>query len=108
MLKIIKVKGDSLSPEYLEGDFVVLLKFFTWRFWRNFFFLNPLKRGDVLVFHQDEYGIMIKKFERSEQNGERLFVTGTHPHSVDSSQFGPIQRDALIGKVIWHIPKPRS
>jgi len=108
MLKIIKVKGDSLSPEYQEGDFVILVTGLAWHPRRNFFILKYLKQGDALVFHHDEYGIMIKKFVRFEQNGEKLFVTGSHPHSVDSSQFGPIERDALIGKVIWHIPKPRS
>jgi type IV secretory pathway protease TraF len=33
-------------------------------------------------------------------------VVGAHPQSVDSRQFGPVSRDALIGKLVWHIPRP--
>jgi len=99
MIKIIRVTGNSLSPEFKEGDFVVLAAFASR-------ILRPIKRGDVLVFRHEQYGTMIKKFERYEGDGELLYVTGTHPHSVDSAQFGPIKKKDLIGKVIWHIPKP--
>ncbi|MBC8503359.1 MAG: hypothetical protein H8D34_00750 [Chloroflexi bacterium] len=104
MIRIIRVTGNSLSPEFKEGDFVVLatlasgvLRFF-----------NSIKRGDVLIFQHELYGSMIKKFDHYEGEDEDLYVTGTHPHSMDSSQFGPIAKKDLIGKVIWHIPKPRS
>lgn len=106
MIKIIKVTGNSLSPEFREGDFVVLATK-AWRFLRSPFFFS-LKPGDVLVFRHEEHGTMIKKFDHYEDNGDKLFVIGTHHHSVDSSQFGPIEKEALIGKVLWHISKSRS
>ena len=98
MLRVIKVTGDSLSPEYREGDYVVVATIP--------FFLNRIQVGDVIVFRQPTYGTLIKKVAQVEGAGNQFFVVGEHPYSVDSRQFGPITRQALIGRVIWHIPKP--
>ncbi len=98
MLRLLKVKGDSLVPEFREGDFVVTIKIPL--LWFN------LRAGDIVVFRHPEYGIMIKKVEQFTPDGEYLFVVGTHPNSVDSRRFGPVSRRDLIGKVIWHVRKP--
>ncbi len=95
MLKIIKVTGQSLSPEYQEGDFVVVLT--------NPFFFR-LKRGNTVIFQHAQYGTMIKKIDRIDYN--RVYVVGSHPQSIDSRQFGPIARQEITGKVIWHIQQP--
>lgn len=100
MFKIISVTGDSLTPEFQQGDFVVIAT--SPLFYRN------IKRGDVLVFSNEQHGTMIKKFSHYEGNQEKLFVTGTHPLSIDSADFGPIDREDLMGKVIWHIRKPHN
>ena len=100
MLRLIKVSGQSLSPEYHEGDFVLIAKIP--------FFFNSVKTGDVVVFNHPQYGKMIKKVERIDQGTGELFVIGSHDSSVDSRHFGPIGREALVGKVIWHIRKPAA
>jgi nickel-type superoxide dismutase maturation protease len=94
MIKFIKVTGDSLSPAYKEGDYVMLVTvpFFSF------------KRGDTIVFRQPQYGTMIKNIDSIDS--DKIFVVGTHPRSTDSRQFGPIQRGDVVGKVIWHIKKP--
>jgi len=98
MLRLFKVKGDSLVPDYREGDFVVIIKIpLLW------FKLQP---GDVVVFRHPEYGTMIKKIEHFTPDGESVFVIGTHPGSVDSRRFGPVPRRDLVGRVIWHVHKP--
>ena len=98
MLRLLKVKEDSLAPEFQEGDFVVTVKIpLLW------FKLRP---GDVVVFRHSEYGTMIKKVEHFTPDGESMFVTGTHPNSVDSRRFGVVPRRDVIGKVIWHVRKP--
>ncbi len=98
MLKIIKVTGDSLTPDYQDGDFVVLIA-------KSFLF-NRLNPGDTVVFIDHHYGMMIKKIRSIEF--DQIFVIGTHIDSVDSKQLGPINRDRLIGKVIWHIASVRQ
>lgn len=98
MLRVIKVTGDSLSPDYREGDYVVITTIP--------FFLNRIQAGDVIVFQQPTFGTLIKKVAQVESAGDRFYVVGAHPGSVDSRRFGPVYRQALIGRVIWHIPRP--
>ena len=98
MLKLLKVSENSLSPVYQEGDYVVVS-------------IVPLlfgapKRGDVIVFRHAVYGTMIKMVEAVAPGGEEFSVVGTRTDSVDSRRFGPISRQDVIGKVIWHIKKP--
>ena len=97
MIQILKVTGESLSPFFIEGDFVVVSKIP--------FVLRKIKAGDIVVFRHPVYGTMIKKVERISPDGEEFFVLGTHPESTDSRQFGPLRRSQLTGKVIWHIGK---
>lgn len=94
MLKFIKVTGNSLYPEYREGDYVMIITI-------PFF---PFKQGDTIVFQHPTYGKMIKKIERIES--DKIQVKGTHPDSVDSRRFGPIDRKSVLGKVIVHIKRP--
>lgn len=98
MLRIIKVAGESLSPEYKEGDYVVIATLP--------FFFDSLKQGDTIVFHHPVYGTMVKRVERIEPDSDEIFVIGNHPQSVDSRQFGPIPKHWITGKVLWHIAKP--
>jgi len=100
MLRRIKVSGHSLSPDFEEGDFVVTVKIPL--------FLRFLKRGDIVVFTQPLYGTLIKRVEWVDTAREQVFVVGSHAHSVDSRQFGPVPGRSLIGKVIWHIRSPRN
>ncbi len=98
MFKLIKITGDSLTPEYNEGDYVILtsLKFF----------LRALKMGDTIVFKHPVYGTMVKHIQSIDSQAGEIFVIGTHPQSNDSRQFGSIPKSWLTGKVLWHIPKP--
>jgi nickel-type superoxide dismutase maturation protease len=97
MIQILKVTGESLSPFFLEGDFVVVSKIP--------FVLRRIRAGDIVVFKHPAYGTMIKKVDHLSTDGNEVFVLGTHQESTDSRQFGPLSRRQLIGKVIWHIKK---
>jgi len=99
MLKFIKVSGKSLLPEYQDGDFVLVAKIP--------FFLRHIRQGDIVVFDHPLYGLMIKRVDRLLPEKDEIYVIGTHEFSVDSREFGPISLETLIGKVIWHIQKPR-
>jgi len=98
MLKLLKVTGLSLAPEYQEGDFVLVTKIP--------FLMNHLKIDDVVVFNHPLYGVLIKRIESVASDGGEVFVIGTNENSLDSRQFGAVQRANLLGKVIWHIRKP--
>jgi phage repressor protein C with HTH and peptisase S24 domain len=95
MIKFIKVTGQSLSPEYQEGDFVAIVTI-------PFLMFKP---GNTIVFEHPTHGTLIKKILHIDPDG--IFVTGTQPDSVDSRRFGPIERRRVLGKVMWHIRKPK-
>ena len=97
MLRLIKVTGDSLYPDYQNGDFVITSKVPV--------LFGALKAGDVVVFVRQPYGLLIKRIERVESNGKQFFVLGTQLHSVDSREFGLVDRRDILGKVLYHARK---
>lgn len=99
MLQLLKVTGESLSPFFQTGDYVLVIKPPL---------LRSLRAGDILVFHQAGYGTLIKRLEHLSPDGEQLYVLGTHPESADSRQFGPVRRKDVIGKVVWHLKSPAA
>ena len=98
MCRLLKIHGDSLIPDYQEGDFVLVSKI-------PFLFASP-RPGQVIAFYMPPYGTLIKRVEQVLEGGQSFFVTGTHPLSVGSRQFGSVSRQALLGRVVWHIPRP--
>ena len=96
MLKLLKIVGDSLTPEYQNGDFVMISKI-------PFLFVPP-STGDIVAFHQPGYGLLIKRIQGVNQDGS-VNVIGAHPDSIDSRVFGPVNKNNVLGKVIWHIRK---
>lgn len=98
MLRLLRVSGDSMLPEYREGDFVVVSKIP--------FLFHPVKRGDIVVFRHAVHGAMVKMVDQVTVGGDEMCVQGTHFGSVDSRTLGPIRKRDLLGKVIWHIRRP--
>jgi signal peptidase I len=94
MLKLLKIGGDSLTPEYKHGDFVVISKI-------PFLFVPP-SPGDIIAFHQPGYGLLIKRIQRIMPDGG-VYVIGSHVESIDSRIFGAVRKKDILGKVIWHI-----
>jgi len=95
VFQVLKVTGESLSPFFLHGDYVLVVKLS--------YVVRRLKAGDVVVFRHPVYGVMIKRLEQLSTDGEELYVLGSHPDSNDSRRFGPVHRRWLIGKVMWRI-----
>lgn len=98
MLRIMKVTGESLSPFINQGDYVLVDRL------PGLF--KRLKKGDAIVFRHPVYGTMIKKVEEIRLESGEAVVSGTHPESLDSRQFGPIPLRWLVGRVAWRIQKP--
>ncbi len=96
MLRLLKIRGDSLSPEYSQGDFVLVSKI-------PYYLTHP-SPGDVIAFHQPGYGLLIKRVQSPIPEGG-VNVIGDHKDSVDSRVFGPVKEVDILGKVIWHIRK---
>jgi signal peptidase I len=96
MLKLLKIVGDSLTPNFEHGDFVLVSKIP--------FLFRPPSPGDVVAFHQPGYGLLIKRIQSVNPDGE-FNVIGTRLESIDSRVFGTVKQAEMIGKVVWHIRK---
>jgi len=97
MFKIVKVSGNSLYPEYREGDFLVI--------GRIPFPFRSINSGAMIVFQEDLHGQMVKRIDKCDRTRKRYFVLGSHPDSLDSRQLGWIDSKRIVGKVIAHIKK---
>ena len=98
MFRIHKVTGDSMSPDYQEGDFVLIA---TANFVRK-----RLKVGDVIIFEHNLYGTLIKRIASFDPQTTEAYIEGSNPDSLNSLRLGTIRRDVIRGKVIAHISKP--
>jgi len=98
VIKLLKVTGYSLSPFFLPDDYVLVV--------RSRFLIRQLKPGDIIAFLHSQYGLLIKKVENFDKDTEQIIVSGTHPSSIDSRQFGPILFHEIVGKVVWHVKNP--
>jgi len=98
MFRIHKVTGDSMSPDYQEGDFVLIAT--------GDFVRKRLKAGDVIIFEHKLYGTLIKRIASFDPETAEAYVEGTRPDSLDSRRLGTIRHNAIRGKVIAHISKP--
>jgi phage repressor protein C with HTH and peptisase S24 domain len=93
MFRILRISGDSMLPEYQSGDFVLIRT--------RSFFSSRFRAGDVIVFHNQLYGMLIKHIEKITDAG--IYVIGTGENSLDSRRLGPVNPVSVQGKVIWHI-----
>ncbi|MBQ49638.1 MAG: hypothetical protein CMP10_19820 [Zetaproteobacteria bacterium] len=98
MLKMYRIQGSSLSPDVAEGSYVLTISWSLPLFFRRFL---TIKIGDLVVFRKEGYPLMVKRVKKKSDQG--LEVAGTHPHSVDSNQYGTVKDSEILSKVFWII-----
>lgn len=96
MFRLVKIKGDSMWPDYCHNDYVALGR---WR-WR------ALAVGDDVVCNHAEFGLILKRIQHIGPNGLRL--TGLNARSTASGRLGNIQEQAVMGRVLWHVRRPQT
>jgi signal peptidase I len=95
MLRLLKIRGHSLYPDFQDGDYVLIAK--------TSFPFGKIRAGDVIVFHQPGFSFMIKRVQDVIDDGRAFMVRGTQVYSTDSRNFGAVPKERVQGKVIWHI-----
>jgi signal peptidase I len=100
MLRVFRIKGDSLYPEYRNGDYVITA--------RSTLAFKRLKLGNIIAFKHPQYGMLIKQVTHIDRETGMLEVQGTILESIDSRSFGPIPMHSVLGRMIWHIKAPRE
>lgn len=92
MLRLFKITGDSLYPFYKNGQRVLCRKVYS---------CTNLKIKDTVIFEKENYGLMIKQVKTMTKN--TYFVEGTDPMSIDSRNFGLLQKEEIKYKVLFRI-----
>lgn len=99
LFPIVEVVGESMHPTYKNGEFILSFSFFR---------KKKIKIGDVLVFkapyEMGEVRILIKRVMGVRYEGEKLtalyLVGDNRDHSFDSRNYGYVDIDLVISKVI--------
>jgi signal peptidase I len=91
-----KVTGNSMEPTLSEGDYVFLLK------------TKQPKKNDIVVMRKPgSEKMIIKRVLNHKKN--RIFVIGDNQEaSTDSRSFGSINRQQVVGRVIFTLRKPKN
>lgn len=87
LILLRRVKSGSMAPKLRPGQLVIATRMF-----------RSLHAGQVVIVERDNKQL-IKRIERIE--ADKLFVIGDNlPASIDSRQFGWLDRHAVIAKVL--------
>jgi len=93
MLRVFKVKGNSMLPTLKEGDYVVAFS----RFWLRFL---QMKIGRLVIIQHPEFGTMIKRISAVVNDG--VYVQGDNSlESITSDDIGAIKKDQILGFVVY-------
>ena len=97
------VKGRSMEPTLHDGQIVLVGKQIP------FFSSNALKRGDIIIFHQDGE-TLVKRVSlvpgdplpdgRTLPQGFFYVLGDNPPMSEDSRSFGPIAATQIVGRLL--------
>jgi phage repressor protein C with HTH and peptisase S24 domain len=88
---LIRVCGNSMSPTYRDGQFLVSTTLFK-RYTVN----------SVYVFYSPFSGqIVIKRLVRVEENGDLYFEGDNTLDSTDSRTYGAVSRNSVIAKILF-------
>ena len=99
MIKLIKVTGNSLSPSFLDGDYVLI--------GTRKRKLASYKIGDILVADHQLLGLIIKRVRANHPDTQTFELEGTNPASISSQKIGLVPYQAVLGEVLLHIKRPR-
>ncbi len=99
MLRIFRVKGESMQPVLYEGDFVVALVAFRWA--------KRARPGRKLVVQHPEYGVIIKRVVSVEPDGS-CWLGSDNQSGISTQQIGKITPSQIIGRVLWCVKSGHS
>lgn len=88
MLRIFKVKGESMHPVFRHGDYVLAFQ------WRNI----QYRIGDVVLIRHPEFGMLIKRISQIRE--DHFLLEGDNSNfSLSPARIGWQPERRIIGKV---------
>lgn len=104
-----------MAPVFLPDDYVIGIGW--WRpvchLWHLCLRRPPYRPGDVLLIRHPTCGRIIKRVTgistaHSAADTHYTLAGDNVTHTISSSEIGSVPMQNIIGKVIFHIRKPRS
>jgi hypothetical protein len=92
LFKIVKIEGDSLYPFLKNGQKAFCIRLF---------YFNNLKINDFVIFKHKTQGLMIKQITKIKN--DKYYLKGTSSFSIDSRDFGYLDKEELLYKVLFKI-----
>ena len=96
MIKIYRIKGNSMLPEYKNNDYLIVLRLFR----ENF-----IKKNRNIVFIHSKLGLLVKKISSVNYTDKSFYVNGNNNLSIQSKMLGKINFSQIEGFPILHIKK---
>lgn len=90
-IRLFRIRGDSMSPNLRDGDYVIT----------NTWFYSP-RIGDVVVVQHPTLGVVIKRVLRVIPHG--IFLQGDNTlASMSPERIGLVSLGDVLGKVIKRV-----
>ena len=97
MIRLYKIRGNSMLPRFHAGDYLLLHK------------CSLVKDGDLIVYDHPSYGqifkrVLIRSAEARQQplDGMSFQLQSDHEEGLSPQQIGDCQPQRIRGKVLWH------
>lgn len=94
-LKIHRIEGVSMAPNYHSGDYVLSYCFGAW---------HKYQAGDVVLIEHKVFGKIIKRIHTISPEGS-FSMQGDSIQSTTIEALGSAKSDTIIGKVFYRISK---
>ncbi|MDO5714544.1 MAG: S24/S26 family peptidase [Tissierellia bacterium] len=96
MFKIYKVRGVSMTPLYVPGDYILC---------KGIKDINEMKIGDIVIAMSKNYGKILKKVDYIDLDKNICRLKGLNPESLSTEEMGNIPLDRPFYKVLFRLKK---
>ena len=85
MIKIVKVRGESMAPTLMPGDYLIVTK------------ARAIRSGFVVLVDHPKYGTMVKRIATVSETGVTL--EGDGPESTSTEDMGQVDLKNIRGRI---------
>lgn len=89
MIKLAKVRGESMTPALTAGDYMIITKAWT------------LRPGFVVLVDHPKYGTIVKRVKSLEN--DEISLEGDGPDSTTTDAMGLVDIKVVRGRVRWAV-----
>ena len=84
MLKLVKVRGESMAPTLAPGDYILITK------------ARAIRSGFVVLVDHPKYGVIVKRVKSVSYDA--LTLEGDGPESTDTDALGQLAMTNVMGR----------